>query len=132
MIRLHSPMTRGRPKGCCKKWVPALNPDGQFDNTATVSGTGDGSNLPVEATDPACVKCGPCIEILKDVRDAENTDGTYQPADSCSDGIVVPINNGAEYRLTVTNCGAEALKDVVINDLKLEYRGLPGGRFGCR
>ncbi len=107
----------GQTQGLLQKVGACPNPDGEFPNTATVSGTGAGSGDFVEATDPACVKCGPCIEILKDVRDAENTGGGYQPADSCDDAV--PINNGAEYRLTVTNCGPEALRDVKINDSQL-------------
>lgn len=115
----------GQPQGLLQKEDACPNPDDQFDNTATVFGMGAGSNQPVEATDPACVKCGPCIEIIKDVRDAENQSGDYQPADSCDD--TVPINNGAEYRLTVTNCGAEDLRDVKINDLKLNITEFPVG-----
>lgn len=113
----------GQTYGLLEKVGACPDPEGEFDNTATVSGTGTGSGEFVEATDPACVKCGPCIEILKNVRDAENQTGNYQPADTCEDAV--PINNGAEYRLTVTNCGPEALMDVVINDVKLGIVNFP-------
>jgi len=113
----------GQTKGLLQKEGVCPNPEGEFDNTATVSGTGASSFAFVEATDPACVKCGPCIKIQKNVRDAENLDGAYQTANKCEDGILVPINNGAEYRIRVSNCGGELLKDVVINDTVLGISG---------
>jgi hypothetical protein len=96
--------------------TPGICPNGpQIENTATVT-TNEG---PTDSDD-ACVKCGPCIKIRKNVRDAENTSGTYQPANRCEPDILVPINNGAEYRLRVENCGPEDLRDVVINDSDIE------------
>jgi hypothetical protein len=47
----------GQTQGLLKKVDACPNPDGEFDNTATVSGTGASSGDFVEATDPACVKC---------------------------------------------------------------------------
>jgi hypothetical protein len=49
----------GQTQGLLQKEGACPNPDNQFENMATVSGTGDGSGDPVEATDPACVKCEP-------------------------------------------------------------------------
>jgi hypothetical protein len=47
----------GQTQGLLQKVGACPNPDGEFDNTATVSGNGAGSGDFVEATDPACVKC---------------------------------------------------------------------------
>jgi hypothetical protein len=46
----------GPTKDLLQKEVDCPTPDGTFDNTATVYGTGT-SGDPVEASDPACVKC---------------------------------------------------------------------------
>jgi hypothetical protein len=114
----------GPTQGLLQKEGACPTAENRFENTATVYGSGAGSGDLVEATDPACVKCGPCIEILKDVRDFE-AGGAFQPADTCDDSV--PINNGAEYRLAVTNCGAEVLRDVVINDAQLGIVDFPVG-----
>jgi hypothetical protein len=104
----------GQTEGLLQKEGACPNTDGAFDNTATVSGMGTGSNLPVEATDPACVKCGPCIDLLKEV----SVDGgmTWEDANDpdCSDGPVT--SDAAEYRLTIENCGGEVLVNVVLDD----------------
>jgi len=104
----------GQTWGLLQKEGACPDLDGEFDNTATVFGMGAGSNLPVEATDPACVKCGPCIDLLKEV----SVDGgaTWEDANDpdCSDGPVT--SDAAEYRLTITNCGGEVLVNGVIDD----------------
>ncbi len=102
----------GQTQGLLQKEGACPNPDNQFENTATVSGTGDGSNLPVEATDPACVKCGPCVDIEK----LASVDGgqTFVDADECADAP--GTLEDAEYKLIVTNCGGVPLTDVTVKD----------------
>jgi hypothetical protein len=97
--------------------------DSQVEADADLDGNGIGETF-VYFDDLNLVQCKeqPCIKIFKEVRDAEST-GEFQPADSCGEGVT--INNGAEYRLTVTNCGPEDLRDVVINDEKLGITGFP-------
>jgi hypothetical protein len=93
-----------------------LDPDvvnGGLRNIARVDGEGATSGAPVFDEDPACIKCGPCIELIKEVA---GDDGVFKDANAanCSDAATTVV--GAEYRLTVCNCGGEPLTDFVLND----------------
>jgi hypothetical protein len=104
----------GPTQGLLQKEGACPNIDGEFDNTATVFGTGAGGGDSVEATDPACVKCGPCIDLIKEVSvdDGQSWSDANDP--ECSDGP--STSDPAEYRLTIENCGGEVLVNVVIDD----------------
>jgi hypothetical protein len=116
----------GQTKGLLQRVGACPNPDGEFDNTATVSGNGFTSGDFVEATDPACVKCGPCIKLLKEVSvdDGQSWSDANDP--DCSDGP--STSDPAEYRLTIENCGGEVLVNVVIDDDVLGIDNVPVGQ----
>jgi hypothetical protein len=113
----------GQTQGLLQKEGACPNTDGEFDNTATVFGTGAGSNLLVEATDPACVKCGPCIDLLKEVSVDGGTTWFDANDEDCLDGPTT--QDPAEYRLIIENCGGETLVDVVIDDDVLGIDNVP-------
>jgi hypothetical protein len=80
----------GQTQGLLQKEGACPNTDDQFENTATVFGVGADSNLPVEATDPACVKCEEEAGCL-----------TRTPGFWCTHDRV------AELFLPVNSCGIE-------------------------
>jgi hypothetical protein len=112
----------GQTLGLLQKQDACPDANHEFDNLATVSGAGVSSLNPVEDSDPACVKCGPCIDLLKEVSvdggqtwfDANTSDCTGGPATS----------DPVEYRLTLENCGDEAIASIVINDAVLGITNL--------
>jgi len=116
----------GQTAGLLQKVGACPNPDNQFENTATVSGTGAGSGDFVEATDPACVKCGPCVDLLKEVSVDGGVNWFDANAPDCSDGPTT--SDPAEYRLTIENCGGEELVNLVIIDGVLDIDNLPVGQ----
>jgi uncharacterized repeat protein (TIGR01451 family) len=88
---------------------------GMVSNIATVNGMGQETGIAVTDDDPAVVQCvsEPHISLLKEV---SLNGGPFLDANTVGSAPTGPIGADAEYRLTVTNDGTEALSSIVIND----------------
>ena len=101
---------------------------GEKENIAQVSGTA-GSGAVVEDSDPAWVKClappQPCIDIEKLI----SVDGgiTWYDADTEVEAVETEVDQGAQYKLIVNNCGNVDLENVTINDSVLGIVDFPLG-----
>ena len=102
-------------------------PDSEFLNTITVSAFGTPSGNEVADSDTACVKCGPCVELVKEVSvddfPTQSDLKQWFDANACdgSQGTVPSTDSGAEYRLIVKNCGPEDLNNFRLKDNELGF-----------
>jgi len=105
--------------------IPQLNqPErcddiGEKQNIAHVSGSSSGNV--VEDKDPAWVKCLAPPQSCIDIEKLISVDGgiTWHDADTEVEAVETEVDQGAQYKLIVNNCGSVDLENVTINDAEL-------------
>lgn len=117
--------------------IPGLNVENRCANIGFVENVASAEAFcrvgqdPVGATDedPAWVYCIPPggLSIRKEI--SIDAGETWHDANSTQTAPVTRFPSGAEYRLTVTNTGAAALQDVVVNDGALNIVDFPVGNL---